>query len=339
MSIRDLLALEPGAAEAFDCLWLGYTQSQGDPELRRTIASLFETIDEEQVLVHSGGQEAIFVFMNVALSAGDHVIAQFPAYQSHYSVAESIGAEISRWDGDLDAEGAPDPDELERLVRPSTRAIIITTPNNPTGYVFDRRRLDRVVEIARRHGLLLFSDEIYRGSERDARDRHPAACDLYERAVSLGGTAKVYGLAGLRIGWIATRDAQTYAQMARFKDYLTICNSAPSEFLTTLALRHEGALRERVRAIAVRNLDLLDTYFARNADLWRWRRPRAGTTAFPRYLRGDTDELCAKLVENAGVLLAPSSLFDAGNERVRIGYGRENLPDALSALEGYLLPT
>jgi aspartate/methionine/tyrosine aminotransferase len=273
--------------------------------------------------------------MNALLSPGDHLVVQFPAYQSHYAIAQAIGAEVSRWSADLDGEGAPDPDDLLRLLRPSTRAIIITSPNNPTGYVFDRSRLDRVVEIARRRGLWLLSDEVYRGSERDPRDRHPAACDLYERAVSLGAMAKVHGLAGLRVGWIATRDADLFERMAAFKDYLSICNPAPSEFLAELALRRGGPLLERIAAIVRRNLDLLDAYFARYADRWEWRRPRAGTTAFPRYLPGDTDRLCEDLVKGAGVLLLPSSAFDAGTDRVRVGYARANLPEALAALETY----
>ncbi|HVA34290.1 MAG TPA: aminotransferase class I/II-fold pyridoxal phosphate-dependent enzyme, partial [Candidatus Baltobacteraceae bacterium] len=255
-----------------------------------------------------------------------------------YSIGQAIGAEVSRWHSDLTHGGAPDPDELERLIVPATRVVILTTPNNPTGYVFDRARLDRTVEIARKHGLWLISDEVYRGTERDPADRHPAVCDLYERGISLGGTAKAYGLPGLRIGWIATRDRELYDRLATFKDYLTICNAAPSEFLAAVALRHHDALLERTRRIAIANLDRLDAFFARHADRWEWHRPAAGMTAFPRYLGGDTDRLCAELVEGAGVLLLPSSAFDAGNERARIGYGRLDLPDALAALERYIAP-
>jgi aspartate/methionine/tyrosine aminotransferase len=333
LSIRDLLALEPGSEEALSDVWLGYTESRGDPELRTAIAGLYERTGDDAVLVHAGAEEPIFSFSNVALSPGDHAIVQFPAYQSHYAIAEAIGAEVTRWNSDLDAGGAPDPDELERLIAPATRALFITTPNNPTGYVFDRERLDATIRVARKHGLWIFSDEVYRGSERDPADRVPAVCDLYERGVSLGAMAKTYGLAGLRIGWIATHDQILYDRMAAFKDYLTICNPAPSEFLATLAIRHTGELLERTRTIARRNLDLLDAFFARRSSQWVWRRPRAGTTAFPRYLSGSTQELCADLVERAGVLLLPSVAFHAGDERVRIGYGRENLLEGLSALD------
>jgi aspartate/methionine/tyrosine aminotransferase len=335
MSVRDLLALEPGADEALRELWLGYTESRGNPALRQAIATLYAHGDAEQILVHGGAQEPIFTFMNLVLAAGDRAIVQFPAYQSHYSIAEAIGAEITRWNADFSNEGAPDPDQLARAIRPSTRAIILTTPNNPTGYPFDRARLDAVVAIARKHGLWLFADEVYRGSERDG-DTAPAVCDLYERGVSLGAMAKTYGLAGLRIGWVSTPDASLYERMAQYKDYLTICNNAPGEYLATLALRHGATLIERVRRIATGNLDRLDAFFARRTDIFEWNRPRAGTTAFPRYLGGSSDAFCARLIERAGVLLLPSTAFDAGDDRFRMGYGRTNLPEALGALDTFL---
>ena len=336
MPVRELLALEPGTTDGLLDVWLGYTESRGSPELRRAIAALYELPGADGVLVHAGAQEPIFAFMNVALAPGDHVVVQVPAYQSHYSIAEAAGAEVTRWESDLAADGAPDPDDLARAIRPNTRAIVITSPNNPTGYVFDRERLDATIAIARKHGLWLFADEVYRGSERDPADRVPAVCDLYERGISLGAMAKAYGLAGLRIGWIATQDSSLYDRIAAFKDYLTICNPAPSEYLATLALYHHDALTERVRRITSENLDRLDAYFRRHTQRWEWRRPRAGTTAFPRYLAGSTERLCAELVERAGVLLLPSVAFDAGDDRVRIGYGRKNLPEALAAMDDYL---
>ncbi|MGA8533633.1 MAG: aminotransferase class I/II-fold pyridoxal phosphate-dependent enzyme [Candidatus Tumulicola sp.] len=336
MPVGDLLALEPEAHAEFQKLPLGYTPARGTPELRRAIAALYDRTDADCVLVHSGGQEPIFNFMNVALQPGDHLICQFPAYQSHYSIAQALGVEVSQWVCDLDGDGAPDPDDLAPLIRPTTRAIVVTSPNNPTGYVFDRERLDAVVAIARKHGLWLLSDEAYRGSERDPNDRHPAAADLYEHGVSLGTTSKAYGLPGLRIGWIATPDRSLYRSMAAFKDYLTICSSAPSEFLAGVALRNGETLLRRVRDLTVRNLELLDEFFARRTSLFGWHRPRAGTTGFPLYRGGSAERFCDDLVRRAGVLLLPSTTFEAGDDRVRVGYARENLPEALAALDAAL---
>ncbi len=335
MPLRDLLAVEPAAAERFGELRLGYVESTGGKTLRSAIARLYEHGDESAVLVHGGSQEPIFTFSLAALGPGDHAVVQFPAYQSQYSIAEAVGARVTRWRSDLARGGAPDPDELERLIRPETRVIVLTTPNNPTGYAFDRARMDAVIEIARRRGLWLFSDEVYRGSEREA-ERLPAACDRYERGISLGGTSKMYGLAGLRIGWVATRDRALLERMATIKDYLTICNSAPSEFLAELAVRHHDELVARTRGIVETNLDLLDEFFAHRSDSFAWSRPRAGNTAFPRYRSGSSEAFCTRAVESAGVLLLPSSVFDAGDEHFRIGYGRANLREALAALDAFM---
>lgn len=335
MPVADLLALEPGWDKQLTELKLGYTESRGGSALRRAIARRYEHDDAEAILAHSGSEEAIFAFMNAVLQPGDHVIVQFPAYQSHYSIPEAIGAGVTRWHSDLEAEGSPDVAELERLIRPTTRAIVLTTPNNPTGYSFDRRQIEAVAEIARRRELWLFGDEVYRGLEREAA-QIPAVCDLYERGVSLGGLSKAYGLAGLRIGWLAMRDRALYARIAAFKDYLTICNSAPSELLAELALRHSEHLFKRVRAIVERNLDCLDEFFTRRSALFTWTRPRAGTTGFPRYLGGSSEVFCSRVAEQAGVLLLPSTVLHAGDAHVRFGYGRVNLPQALGALDTWI---
>jgi aspartate/methionine/tyrosine aminotransferase len=229
-----------------------------------------------------------------------------------------------------------DLDELEDQISPATRLIIINLPHNPTGYLMPPRAFAEVVEIARSHGILLFSDEVYRESEYAAEDRLPAACDLDEHAVSLGVMSKTYGLAGLRIGWIATRNAVVRERMAALKDYTTICNSAPSEFLAELALRHRETLVERNVAIISDNLALLDDFFQRYEDVFSWQRPKAGPIAFPRLLEGDSEVFCHRLVQEVGVLLLPGAMFDDTGDHFRIGFGRRDLPDGLARLEAYL---
>ncbi|HYL26884.1 MAG TPA: aminotransferase class I/II-fold pyridoxal phosphate-dependent enzyme [Candidatus Nitrosotalea sp.] len=332
LALDDLLAFEPAARERLGRLWLGYTESRGGGDLRRIIAHSYEHADAENVLVHGGSEEPIFAFMSAVLEPGDHIVVQSPSYQSQYSIAEALGAGVTRWPSNLSGNGSPDVERLETLILPRTRAIVVTTPNNPTGYALESAQIGAVVEIARKRGLWLFGDEVYRGTEREA-ERIPAVCDLYERGVSLGGLSKAYGLAGLRVGWVSSRNRALLDRMASIKDYLTICNSAPSEFLASLALRHAEPLLERVRAIVARNLDTLDGFFARRPELFEWHRPGAGTTAFPRYLGGSSEAFCKDAVERAGVLLLPSVIFEAGDEHFRIGYGRANLPEAVAALD------
>jgi aspartate/methionine/tyrosine aminotransferase len=336
MPIAELLAMEEGAADKFQQVWLGYTESQGGPALRTEICRLYETIQPEEILVHSGAEESIFLFMFAAFREGDHVIIHSPSYQSLTEVARAAGCEVSPWQAREENNWAPDLDELHHLRQPHTKAIIINTPHNPTGYLMGREDYEAVHRFAQENDLLLFSDEVYRESEYDLSTRLPAACDLGDHAISLGVASKTYGLAGLRIGWIATKNQRIYEKMASLKDYTTICNSAPSEFLAEVAMRNRAKLAERNLGIIKGNLAVMDAFFSRHAGLFRWIRPEAGSMAFPRLLRGDVEEFCDRLAKEAGVLLLPGSIYDDSHNHFRLGMGRKNLPQAVQKLEMYL---
>ena len=335
-SIQDLLDFEPGAAEQFHQHWLGYTESQGSPSLQGEISNIYENIEPQQVLVHTGAEEAIFLFMHAALDATDHIIVHWPCYQSLFEVARSIGCQVTLWKAREENGWSLDLDELQQCLRPNTKAVIINTPHNPTGYLMPPDVFQKIVRICGDKGIILFSDEVYRESEYRSEDRLPAACDLGAHTVSLGVMSKTYGLAGLRIGWIATQNADIYGRMAALKDYTTICNSAPSEFLAELALRNQEKLVARNLEIIAGNLDLLDLFFARHADQFAWQRPQAGSIGFPRLIGKDVDQFCKNLVETNGVLLLPGTLYEDQGNHFRIGFGRKNFPDALAYLEEFL---
>jgi aspartate/methionine/tyrosine aminotransferase len=336
LKLGELLALEPDARERFDSLWLGYTESAGDPGLRRAIAGLYETITPERVLVHAGAEEAVFNFMNVALEPGDHVIVHSPCYQSLAEVARGIGAEVGEWRGDPRHAWELDLKDLKRLLGRRTKLVVVNFPHNPTGWLPDAGFVEELSALAERHGFIIFSDEVYRGLELDPAARLPALADLSERAVSLGVMSKTYGLAGLRIGWLATRNQRLLGELAAFKDYTTICSSAPSEFLAALALRHAGAISERNLGIIRANLQRLDRFFAEHSGLFGWQRPGAGSIAFPLLLKGQVEAFCAELLERAGVLLLPGTLYGPGYNAFRIGFGRRGMPEALARLEDYI---
>ncbi len=334
-AVADLLALEPGAAEALGRVWLGYTEAAGAPFLREAIGALYA--GGPGVLACAGAEEAIFTYAHAVLGPGDHVVAVEPCYQSLAELPRALGCELTPWP--LRAEGGGwrlDPDELAGLVRPGTALVVVNSPHNPTGFHFERGAFERVVEIARRAGARLLSDEVYRGLEYAPAAALAPACELYERATSLGVMSKSYGLAGLRVGWLATHDARALAGAAGVKDYTTICGSAPSEFLAALALRHGEALLAQSRALVAANLPLARAAFGRAGSPFAWAEPGAGPVAFPA-LRGGADDVafCARLAERHGVLLAPGSLFGRPG-RVRVGFGRASLPAALSRLEGAL---
>jgi len=336
MSIADLLALENGAAEKFQNVWLGYTESQGSPALRKEICGLYQTMQPQEILVHSGAEEAILLFMQAALKENDHIIVHTPHYQSLSEAAKGMGCVVTPWLAREENNWRLDVNELRRLMQPTTRAIVINSPHNPTGYLMTRADFLAVHEFAQENNLLLFFDEVYRESEYDSALRLPAACDMGDHAISLGVTSKTYGLAGLRIGWIATKNREVYQRMAELKDYTTICNSAPSEFLAEVGLRNRQRLIDRNLAIITENLKLVDAFLADYADLFQWVRPQAGSMGFPKLLKGNVDEFCDSLVKKSGVLLLPGSMYgDLGNH-FRIGLGRRNLPQAIARLRSYL---
>jgi aspartate/methionine/tyrosine aminotransferase len=334
-SIAELLAFEPDAHERLLGQRLGYTESTGAPELREAIAGMHDSISAGDVLVATCAEEGIFLLYHALLKPGDHAIVETPCYESALQVARSTGAEVSEWHRRSEDGWAHDIDELERLIRPTTRVLYINQPHNPTGTLMRRDDFDRVVALAREHDLVLFSDEVYRELEHDPADRLPAACDVYERAVSLGSISKTYGLPGLRTGWLTTRDAALRGSMRDLKDYTTICAPAPSELLTALALRNRDVLVRRNLQIIEHNLPLIDDFLARHAESFDWVRPTAGPIGFPRVTGlGDVDHLCEELAA-AGVLLLPGSVYDQP-QHVRIGFGRADLPEALAVLEDEL---
>jgi aspartate/methionine/tyrosine aminotransferase len=273
----------------------------------------------------------------VLLGPSDHAVVVRPAYQSLAEVARAAGAEVTRVEL-READGwRLDVSEVEAALRPNTRLILVNEPHNPTGSLSDLATFDRLVELAAESGARLIVDEVYRFLEFDPSDRLPAGADVLETGVSIGVMSKSFGLAGLRIGWIATRDRELLTRLAAFKDYTTICNSAPSEVLALIALRARERVLARNRAIVEANLPLLDAFFARRAGIFEWVRPRGGSTAFPRLVADRSiDDFAEGLVRETGVLILPGTLFaDTGNH-FRVGYGRTNLPAALERLEGYV---
>ncbi|HSO29515.1 MAG TPA: aminotransferase class I/II-fold pyridoxal phosphate-dependent enzyme [Candidatus Sulfomarinibacteraceae bacterium] len=336
--MRELLALaDDETAALWGDLRLGYTESPGHPLLRREIAGLYETTTADDILVLSGAEEGIFAIVNVLLGPGDHAIVTWPGYQSLYEVARGCGADVTLHEL-READGwAIDVEALRHQVTTRTRLIVINAPHNPTGMLPDRATFDAVVAIAAEAGARLLVDEVYRYLEFDEGDRLPAGVDAGRHVVSLGVMSKSFAMAGLRIGWLASRDPELLARVAAFKDYTTICASAPSEILALVGLRARDRVLARSRAIVLNNLARLDALFERWPGALSWIRPRGGSIGFPR-LRPDLaiDRFSADLVETEGVLLLPGTRFGHDGNHFRIGFGRTDLPEAVAGLERHL---
>jgi aspartate/methionine/tyrosine aminotransferase len=335
ISMAETLALaDDDARRRWDGLGLGYTESLGLPALREEIARLYRGLAADDVITFAGAEEGVFLGMHALLGPGDHAVVVWPAYQSLHEVARSIGAQVTLvplnrrdWSLDVDAVAAS--------MRPNTRVIVINFPHSPTGAQIGGDDLARLLAIAELHGAHLFSDEVYRFIEHSSAPLPPAA-ECSDRALSLGVMSKAFGMAGVRVGWIATRDRALRARLAALKDYTTICNAAPSEILSLIGLRARDQVLARTRRIVHANLALLDRFFERNGERFSWIRPRAGTVCFPEYLGGNVDELAAALVEREGVLLLPASQFGYSGNHFRLGYGRHDMVEGLAKLEAFV---
>ncbi len=335
-SIGELLALEPTAQEELNNQWCGYTEARGAPYLRKAIADIYDTTEAKGVLVCSCAEEGIFLLYQTLLGAGDHAIIETPCYESALELARSTGADISTWQRRYEDGWAHDVKKLEQLIKPTTKVIYLNTPSNPTGLLMPKDIFEAVVNLAQDKNIVLFCDEVYRELEHDPATRLPAVCDVYENAVSLGSMSKTYGLPGLRLGWFASRNAELLEKLLSYKYYTTICNSAPSEFLSALALRHHNVLIKRNLEIVHKNLPLLESFIARHNNIFEWVKPNASPIGFPRFkLSQDVMDFCEEVVKETSVLLLPGSVYDEPRH-LRMGYGRSNMPEALERLERYL---
>lgn len=334
LPMTELLALADAEARGlWDALRLGYTESPGHPALRAEIARGYAAAAPEQVVV-AAPEELILLAMHSLLNAGDHVICVAPAYQSLYEVARGLGCALDLvW---LTPEGAGwrlDLEAVRRAVRPNTRLLVLNFPHNPTGHVLTPAEQAALVELARAHGLYVFSDEMYRLLELDGAAPLPAVADVYEQGISLSGLSKTYGLPGLRIGWLTSRAPGLPERWLKLKDYTTICNSAPSEVLALIALRAAGALAARSRALVQANAQAAEAFFQRWPQLVHWLRPLGGSVAFPRWLGAEPlMAFCERAVTAQGVMIVPGPIFDYPGPHFRVGLGRQNLPEVLAAL-------
>jgi len=333
----ELLAM---ADDETSRLWkelrLGYTESLGSPLLRQEVSKLYEGISADDVLVVVP-EEGIFMVLNCLLQKGDHVVCTFPGYQSLYQVAESLGCRVDKWEP-IEEEGWKFRiEDLESKITPKTKLIVVNFPHNPTGYLPSKEDFLRIVKLAKERGIYLFSDEMYRFLELNKEDRLPSAGEIYNKAVSLFGMSKTFGMAGVRIGWLITKDKELYRQLAVFKDYLTICSSASSELLSLAALRAKEQIIEKHLARINKNLATLSEFFQKHVELFTWVKPKAGTICFPNLLLNEPAPLfCERVVKEAGIMLLPSTVYDYGNQHIRIGFGRENMPEVLRKFEEYI---
>ncbi len=334
---KELLGMaDEEARSLWENLSLGYTESQGHPLLLHEIAELYEGITPQHI-VEIVPEEGIFITMNVLLELEDHVITTFPGYQSLFEIASSIGCQVSKWQPDFTHGLIFSVNDLKQLILENTKLIVINFPHNPTGALLSRAELQEVIALAKEKGIRVFSDEMYRFTELTRADRLPSVCELYPNGISLFGLSKSFSLPGLRVGWLISRDLNLIEDIKSYKDYTTICGSAPSEILAIIALRAKEAILARNRTIISHNLQILDQFFKEYDAVFTWHKPHGGTVGFPKLLLDiPVDQFCRQLLEKKRVMLLPASVIGSQKNHFRIGFGRRDMPEVLGKLAEFL---
>ena len=333
----ELLALDgPDAQARYLATGLDYVEGVGTPVLRSAIAALHPGLSPEHILVTTGASEAILLLPWALLAPGDNVVVEEPCYQGHAEVAAALGAEVRRLPLREEHGWRPDPRALRDILDTRTRLVFINHPHNPTGSTLDEAELAELAGIAEEAGAVLVSDEVFRPIALDGQAT-PSVAALSARAVALGDLSKPWGLGGLRVGWVACRNARLLARLGEVRDFTTMCGSGPAEHLAAIALRHSEALLAPRLANARANRNDLAALVARASGLLRWQRPAGGYSAWLRLPDGvEASPFCRRLAEQRSLLLLPGDVFGEGYAGyVRVGFGgdRSRFLAGLATLE------
>ena len=340
ISLDELFALSGTDREEFLQAVTGskltYGHIEGSPELRRGICSLYRTLTPENVIPAHGAIGANHLVFYSLLRSSDNVVSVSPTYQQLYSIPESYGCEVRILKLRRENGFLPDLGELRTLVDGKTRLICVNNPNNPSGALMPNAMLHEIAEIAASAGAYVLCDEVYRGLNQEAVDT-PSMADIYPKGISVSSMSKIFSLAGLRMGWIATADGEALRLLMEHRDYNTISCGVLDDLFSSLALESAPAILERNRRIVRNNLALLDRWVA-DEPLIDYVKPAAGTTALLFYDLGvDSQTFCTELFRQTGVFLTPGACFDM-DRCVRIGYAcaADVLEAGLKGLSGYL---
>ncbi|MDO4561482.1 MAG: aminotransferase [bacterium] len=309
-----------------------YGEIFGAAELKEAISGLYRTVGADGVVTTHGAAGANHLTLYSLVEAGDAVVSVMPTYQQLYSIPESYGARVRVLKLQKTEGFQPNLDRLRTLVNEKTKVICINNPNNPTGALMPEETLRGIVEIARGVGAYILCDEVYRFLTQE--EGYPESiADLYEKGISVGSMSKVFSLAGLRLGWIATRSEEAMREILLHRDYDTISCGLIDEALAAVALEAKEALIARSRRIVRENLAILDEWVAKEPR-FSYVKPQCGTTAL-LYCDADipSEEFCARLLAETGAFLTPGSCFDE-EHCFRIGYAcdKEELKAGLAKL-------
>jgi aspartate/methionine/tyrosine aminotransferase len=253
-------------------------------------------------------------------------------------VAKNQGAELSFWKAQETDKGYIfDVADLKRLVTPDTKMIVINFPHNPTGYTLSQTEFSKVLEIAWKNDCILFSDEMYRFLELSEKYRLPAVCEVYEKGISLCGLSKTFSMPGARSGWLITQNREMMTSFKTYKDYTTICGSAPDEILSLMALRQRKRIIEDNLRTIRKNIKALEALIGRYPDVFSWEPIKAGSIGLVKVNRGmDVNKMAAQLISDKNLMILTADAYHYEANCFRVGFGRKDFKEVLKELEDWV---
>lgn len=309
VTMRELIEMGFDLDSCLD-LPLGYSQSNGTIELRKLIAQHYPGADIDNIEVTNGTSEANYMLCLVLLSPGDEMALEIPNYMQLFGVPLSLGAKINFFKLDFSKKWEPDWDEFERAVKPGTKLVYLSNPNNPTGSVLSVDAMKRIVDRCEKTGAYLLADEVYIGAER-ARDRTKSFWGMSNKVIVTSGLSKAYGIPGIRIGWMVGPN-EIIEECWSQHDYITIGPNKLSDIMTRTAVevKNRQRLYDRTRNLLETNYPIMDRWIKSFGDFFSYYPPDAGAFCFVKY---DSDkpsfEICEEILHNQSTLIVPGVHF------------------------------
>ncbi|WP_144378690.1 aminotransferase class I/II-fold pyridoxal phosphate-dependent enzyme [Mesorhizobium amorphae] len=302
-------------------LTLFYGEHRGDRALRELIAAQDNGLTSDDVLVTAGAAGALFIIATTLLSERDHLVVVRPNYATNIETPKAIGCAISYIDLAFEDGFTIDIERIVAALRPETRYISVTCPHNPTGTMMSRADLDRLIALAEQHGCYLLVDETYR--DLNYGTRLPAAASLSKRAISVSSLSKAFGIPGIRIGWLITRDTALQEKFLAAKEQIGICGSVIDEAIARVMLEQRDVFLGRLLPEMAARRAIVQEWID-NEPLADWVQPSGGVVGFPRIDVApdfDLDAFYARLLEKHGTYVGPGHWFEMPKSFFRVGFG------------------
>lgn len=337
-TLDELLKLTNTSTEDLLQISLANNDTHGSLKLRKTIASFYENIDPEQILVTHGTTEAIFMYFHIRYQPKANVVIFAPGFEVLYQVPQYLGYEVRYLQLKPENNFRPDLDELSHLVDENTAVIILNNPHNPTGIIFNDTEIQTIINLAEKYNSEILADEHYRFVNYKNTDIIPSLINKSDKIVALGSTGKCFGCIGLRVGWIIG-SPELINNCRDFKDYTTHTICAVNDFLAQVVLENWQKILPQYQQRIQHNLQQLRNLINQHQDLLDWIEPQGGIVAFPFFTDKSikTEDFVHQLAQKTGVFVLPGEAFAIpGHLRICLGVEPNTFSQALKLLSEFI---